>query len=84
MVKTEQAPRGTVRLHGEREGTATFATHGYLDDRTPLDSALVLTLPAELPPGRDNGLLQVWEIFESVRLDADLVVLSACQSALGR
>jgi CHAT domain-containing protein len=61
-----------------------FATHGYLDDRTPLDSALMLTIPAELSPGRDNGLLQVWEIFESVRLDADLVVLSACGSALGR
>jgi CHAT domain-containing protein/Tfp pilus assembly protein PilF len=61
-----------------------FATHGYLDDRTPLDSALVLTIPEGLPEGRDNGLLQVWEIFESVRLDADLVVLSACESALGR
>jgi len=61
-----------------------FATHGYLDDRTPLDSALVLTIPEQLSPGRDNGLLQVWEIFESLRLDADLVVLSACDSALGR
>jgi CHAT domain-containing protein len=61
-----------------------FATHGYIDDRAPLDSALVLTIPDGLPPGRDNGLLQVWEIFESVRLDADLVVLSACESALGR
>ncbi|HEX6865505.1 MAG TPA: CHAT domain-containing protein, partial [Thermoanaerobaculia bacterium] len=61
-----------------------FATHGYTDDRTPLDSALVLTIPEELSQGRDNGLLQVWEIFESVRLDADLVVLSACESALGR
>jgi CHAT domain-containing protein len=61
-----------------------FSTHGYLDDRTPLDSALVLSIPAGLPAGRDNGLLQVWEIFESVRLDADLVVLSACESALGR
>ena len=61
-----------------------FATHGYTDDRTPLDSALVLTIPEELAAGRDNGLLQVWEIFEDVRLDADLVVLSACESALGR
>ena len=61
-----------------------FATHGYTNDRTPLDSALVLTVPEELSPGLDNGLLQVWEIFEDVRLDADLVVLSACESALGR
>ena len=61
-----------------------FATHAAIDDRTPLDSALVLTSPEELAAGRENGLLQVWEIFESVRLDADLVVLSACESALGR
>ena len=61
-----------------------FASHGYIDDKTPLDSALVLTIPEGLPADRDNGLLQVWEIFESVRLDADLVVLSACESALGR
>ena len=32
----------------------------------------------------ENGLLQAWEIFEQVRLDADLVTLSACDSALGK
>jgi len=61
-----------------------FATHGHLDDRFPLNSALVLSLPQELEEGQDNGLLQVWEVFERVRLDADLVVLSACASALGQ
>jgi CHAT domain-containing protein len=61
-----------------------FATHGYMDDQLPLSSALVLSIPEDLAPGRDNGLLQAWEIFESVRLDADLVVLSACRSGLGK
>ena len=60
-----------------------FATHAHLDDRFPLNSALVLTMPEGFPENRDNGLLQVWEIFERVRLDADLVVLSACESGLG-
>lgn len=60
-----------------------FATHGFVDDRSPFDSALVLSIPEELAEGRDNGLLQVWEIFESVRLDADLVVLSACETGIG-
>lgn len=69
-------------VHGAR--ILHFATHGYTDDRTPLDSALVLTMPESPKPGEENGLLQVWEIFEGVRLDADLVVLSACESALGR
>jgi CHAT domain-containing protein/Tfp pilus assembly protein PilF len=67
--------KGTRILH--------FATHARLDDRLPLDSALVLTIPQGFPSDRDNGLLQVWEIFEKVRLDADLVVLSGCETALG-
>jgi CHAT domain-containing protein len=60
-----------------------FATHGYVDNGSPFDSGLVLSIPEELAEGRDNGLLQVWEIFESVRLDADLVVLSACETGIG-
>jgi len=60
-----------------------FATHGLLDARSPLDSALALTLPAERRTGEENGLLQAWEIFEQLRIDADLVTLSACETALG-
>ena len=60
-----------------------FATHAYVDDRSPFDSGLVLSIPETLAEGHDNGLLQVWEIFESVRLDADLVVLSACETGIG-
>jgi CHAT domain-containing protein len=59
-----------------------FATHGLLDDRFPLNSALALTIPDRSDEG-ENGLLQAWEIFEQVRLDADLVTLSACETALG-
>lgn len=80
----ESATEERAKSVGRDARVLHFATHGYLDDRTPLDSGLVLTLPEGLSPGRDNGLLQVWEIFESVRLDADLVVLSACDSGLGR
>ncbi len=61
-----------------------FACHGLLDERFPLNSALALTLPEHPVEGQDNGLLQAWEIFESVRLDADLVTLSACDTALGK
>ena len=59
-----------------------FACHGLLDERFPLDSALVLSPP---PPGEEgNGALQAWEIFEGMRIDADLVTLSACETALGK
>ena len=61
-----------------------FACHGLLDERFPLNSALALTIPEHPQEGQDNGLLQSWEIFESVRLDADLVTLSACDTALGK
>lgn len=62
-----------------------IAAHGCYDDRLPLNSGLFLSLPTDDVTGkRENGFLQAWEIFESVRLDADLVVLSACQSGLGQ
>ncbi|MEP7012490.1 MAG: CHAT domain-containing protein [Acidobacteriota bacterium] len=69
-----EAPRGRI-VH--------FAGHALLDPRFPLDSALALSAPAR--PGRlgDDGLLQAWEIFERLRLSADLVTLSACETALG-
>lgn len=59
-----------------------FACHGLLDPRSPLDSALALT-PSP-GAGGDNGLLQAWEVFDSVRLDAELVTLSACETGLGK
>ena len=61
-----------------------FATHATLDDRFPLHSALALSIPEKPVPGRENGWLQTFEIFERLRLDADLVVLSACETALGQ
>lgn len=60
-----------------------FACHGLLDERSPLDSALALTIPDQPAAGQDNGLLQAWEILEQMHLDADLVTLSACDTALG-
>ena len=31
----------------------------------------------------EDGVLEAWEVFDSVRLDADLVTLSACETAAG-
>jgi CHAT domain-containing protein/Tfp pilus assembly protein PilF len=57
-----------------------FACHGFLDEKTPMRSALVLTLDDD---SEEDGFLQAREI-SNLRLNADLVVLSACQTGKGR
>ncbi len=71
-----------------------FAAHGLLNEQRPQFSGLVLSLPARskgesgaddsLGAGaRGDGLLQAYEIF-NLKLRADLVVLSACETGLGK
>jgi CHAT domain-containing protein/Tfp pilus assembly protein PilF len=57
-----------------------FACHGFLDEKTPMRSALVLTLDDD---SNEDGFLQAREI-ANLKLNADLVVLSACQTGKGR
>jgi CHAT domain-containing protein len=80
----EKATEDRVKDLGAEPDLIHFACHGIVDQRFPLDSALALTIPARPEEGQDNGLLQAWEIFEQVRIDADLVTLSACESGLGK
>jgi CHAT domain-containing protein/Tfp pilus assembly protein PilF len=70
--------KGNARLESARR--IHFAVHGVIDEKRPRYSGLVLSLDGD--PVED-GLLQVHEIF-NLRLGADLVVLSACGSGLGR
>ena len=42
-----------------------------------------LSIPKNPAEGQENGYLQAWELYQNVRWGADLVVLSACESALG-
>jgi CHAT domain-containing protein/tetratricopeptide (TPR) repeat protein len=59
-----------------------FATHAIRDDRHPDLSGIVLSLvgPGGVP---QDGFLRLQDIY-GLRLRADLVVLSACETALGR
>jgi hypothetical protein len=74
-----QATEEHAKSLGKDVNYIHFAVHALLDERFPLNSALVLTLPEKVTSNGDNGLLQAWEIFEQVRLDADLVTSISMQ-----
>jgi CHAT domain-containing protein len=57
-----------------------FATHAVLSDILPSQSALLL---AQVGDGVEDGLLQAHEI-AGLDVSAEVVVLSACESAMGR
>jgi CHAT domain-containing protein/Tfp pilus assembly protein PilF len=83
---TEENVKVPERLSSYR--LVHFSTHGYVNEARPRFSGLVLSLRSNLaaekniPPG-DDGLLAAYEIF-NLKLKADLVVLSACETGLGK
>jgi CHAT domain-containing protein len=56
-----------------------FATHGVLNNASPMYSYLALARGDK----NEDGLLEAWELMQ-MDLRADLVVLSACETARGR
>ena len=59
-----------------------FATHGIIDNYHPELSGIVLSLVDEKGQPQ-NGFLRLYDLY-NLKLSADLVVLSACQTALGK
>jgi CHAT domain-containing protein/Tfp pilus assembly protein PilF len=76
VTNVKQAPLGDFRI-------VYFATHGLVagDIKGLAEPALLLTLPAR-PTPEDNGLLTASEAAQ-LKLNADWVVLSACNTAAG-
>jgi CHAT domain-containing protein len=83
VYKGDQATEANARLAARRALVLHFACHATLDGRTPLNSCLLLMGKSDGVPAED-GELRAWEIIEEVRTPASLVVLSACETGLGR
>lgn len=58
-----------------------FSTHGLADTHNGMLSCIVLSSPSA--KSKEDGFLQAQEVM-NLELDADLVMLSACQTGLGR
>ncbi len=72
------------KLHAPRARIVHIATQCVVNPAHPFNSFLVFDQREPLVGDDENGLLQAWELFDGhVRLAADLVVLSASQSAAG-
>jgi CHAT domain-containing protein len=72
------ATEAQVKQRVEAVGLVHFATHGELSEADPLASAVLL-----VPGGGEDGRLEVREVF-GLDLHARLVVLSACETGLGK
>jgi CHAT domain-containing protein len=75
-----EANEAAVRQNVSAPRVLHFATHGLLQDRKPFDSFLALGRRSTAP--EEDGRLTVREIYD-LKLQADLVVLSACRTADG-
>jgi CHAT domain-containing protein/Tfp pilus assembly protein PilF len=84
FVATDFAATRDQLLRTDLNGYAIlhFATHGFLDPKRPENSGLVLSTVN--PEGKvQDGFVGLKDIY-GLRAPVDLVVLSACQTALGK
>ena len=76
-----QAREETAKAESPKYRIVQFATHGILNNVSPMYSHLVLAQNEKNP--NEDGLLEAWEM-KDLDLNADMVILSACETARGR
>jgi CHAT domain-containing protein len=78
VVTQDHAQEEVVKQKANDFEIIHLATHGILNNASPMYSHLVLSHGSS-----EDGLLEAWEIME-LNLKARLIVLSACDTARGR
>ena len=78
-ITGNQATKATVMQQMPRARIIHIAAHGILDNVRGLESAIALA-----SSDNDDGLLTAGEILNNPKLNAELVVLSACNTGQGR
>ena len=78
VLEAEATPE-RARQIAQRARVVHFACHARADDVDPLGSGLLLS-----PAGSDAGLLTAADVVSKWRLRADVVMLSACETAVGQ
>lgn len=78
VLLRKDANEAAFRQYGSGFRYLHFATHGEFNADAPLKSALLLAKDRE-----HDGMLTVDKLY-SLKLDADLVTLSACETGLGK
>jgi CHAT domain-containing protein/Tfp pilus assembly protein PilF len=76
----QQAQEATMKAEASKFKVLHFATHAILDDRNPLYSHILLSRTDN--DQIEDGLLESWELMK-LDLNAELAVLSACETARG-
>jgi CHAT domain-containing protein len=82
----ESATEAALRQRIGEADVIHLATHGYLLPLRPMSSGVLLTVPRKEPAignTENDGVLQAWEIRSELKLRAEVVVLSACETGLG-
>ena len=74
----KEATEEIVRRYGGDYRYLHFATHGQFSPENPLQSALLLS-----PDGPSDGMLTVDKLY-AMKLDANLITLSACETGLSK